>query len=234
MGQDGLTASDLQPDDTILQYFIDFNEECSTYRNEELQTSQTLTDLARSFKQACVGKEKCNVDFDYRGLDPTCLKEVLRRSFASEHDALVNKILDQRDTDRDRKMIDWYLDLPEIAAQTDADAGQFSFGPDAAVPEPLLYLVAQCDNQLLKIKYFDVEVTKSELNLFLVLSDIILTTLLIVGFNLISLMQKDLCREYDAQSVEARDFTLVIDKLPASFKQYNDELSLKHAIWQQI
>lgn len=34
--------------------------------------------------------------------------------------------------------------------------------------------------------------------------------------------------------IEARDFTLVIQEIPASFKQYKDELSLKFAIWRQI
>lgn len=34
--------------------------------------------------------------------------------------------------------------------------------------------------------------------------------------------------------IEARDFSIVIEELPASFKQYTDELSLKVAIWKMI
>ena len=34
--------------------------------------------------------------------------------------------------------------------------------------------------------------------------------------------------------VEARDFTLVIDKLPDTFRHYTDELGLKRGIWAQI
>lgn len=44
-------------------------------------------------------------------------------------------------------------------------------------------------------------------------------------------MQKDYALQYDQDTIEARDFTVVIDKLPASFEQYKDELSLKFAIW---
>ena len=44
-------------------------------------------------------------------------------------------------------------------------------------------------------------------------------------------MQKDFVKQFDKTSVEARDFTLVVENLPESFKQYKDELSLKYAIW---
>ena len=47
-------------------------------------------------------------------------------------------------------------------------------------------------------------------------------------------MQKDYASHFDMYQIEARDFTLVIDKLPASFLQYKDELSLKFAIWKMI
>jgi len=47
-------------------------------------------------------------------------------------------------------------------------------------------------------------------------------------------MQRDYVNEYDHTTVETRDFTLVIEKLPETFKQYNDELSLKFAIWDMI
>lgn len=232
LGKDGVTAANLQQDAPLLQYFIDFNAACSTYLNEELRNSQALAYLMKSFQQSCVGQAKCNLDFDYRGLDAACLQEVLRRSFASQNQELVKKIMAQDDADGDRAMVDWYLELPEIAAQ--ANGEQFTIAPNESVPEPTLFLVAQCDNQRLKLNYFDMELTKSELNLSLVLSDIILMTLLIIGFSVISLMQKELGREYDAHSVEARDFTLVIDSLPVSMQQHGDELSLKHAVWHQM
>lgn len=47
-------------------------------------------------------------------------------------------------------------------------------------------------------------------------------------------MQKDYAQEYGKDIVEVRDFTLIIEKLPQSFAQYKDVLSLKFAIWDQI
>ena len=47
-------------------------------------------------------------------------------------------------------------------------------------------------------------------------------------------MQKDFVRQYEQDTIELRDFTLVIDKLPESFKQYKDPMSLKFALWSQI
>ena len=65
-------------------------------------------------------------------------------------------------------------------------------------------------------------------------SDIVILSALILGYNMIYYMQKDYSEQYDTQVIEARDFTLVIDKLPESFNQYTDELSLKFAIWNMI
>jgi hypothetical protein len=44
-------------------------------------------------------------------------------------------------------------------------------------------------------------------------------------------MQNDFADKYDLQTVEARDFTVVINKLPATFRQYNNEGALKFSIW---
>ena len=47
-------------------------------------------------------------------------------------------------------------------------------------------------------------------------------------------MQNDFADKYDLQTVEARDFTVVINKLPATFRQYNNEGALKFSIWQEL
>ena len=47
-------------------------------------------------------------------------------------------------------------------------------------------------------------------------------------------MQKDYAEQFSKEIIEVRDFTLIIEKLPQSFDQYKDSLSLKHAIWDQI
>ncbi len=81
-----------------------------------------------------------------------------------------------------------------------------------------MYAVAQSDNQDLKVNGFDITLSKNNLNLFLILSDIILITIIIIGFNIISYMQRDFSQEYDSNVVEARDFTIVIDQLPQTFR----------------
>ena len=174
IGQNGLKESDIKPSQKIHQYFIDFNKACSTYLNENMKKSKALTALATSFGKSCAGKEKCNVDVDYRGLDTTCAKEVLVRAYSSKYRTLTSKLnIQELKTD---------LNLP------DDFFDNLRYVRNDKVPEPILYVVAQCDNQVLKIKGFDMEVTKSDLNLFLVFSDIVLTSILIIGFNIISFM----------------------------------------------
>ena len=103
-----------------------------------------------------------------------------------------------------------------------------------ALPEPMLYLVAHCDDSAFAIRDTEISLTKSQLSIALVVSDILLMTALMIGLNVIAYMQKDYIAEYDKTTVEVRDFTLVINKLPESFKQYKDGLSLKFALWAQI
>ena len=43
--------------------------------------------------------------------------------------------------------------------------------------------------------------------------------------------QKEFVEQYDKEIIEVKDFTLVIDHLPSTFRQYKDEMSLKFAIW---
>ena len=47
-------------------------------------------------------------------------------------------------------------------------------------------------------------------------------------------MQQDFANQFDEETVEMRDFTMRSNQLPESFCQYEDELSIKFAIWQQI
>ena len=100
--------------------------------------------------------------------------------------------------------------------------------------EPLLYFVAQCDNQVLKVHYFDFEMTKDELNWFLVVSDIILTILLIFGILTVQNMQYDLVQEHDAHSVTPRDFTIVIDPVPEHLKDCPSETALSCLIKKHL
>ena len=114
------------------------------------------------------------------------------------------------------------------------DAANAAYQRNAALPEPLLYVVAHCDDSAFAIRDTDISLTKSQLSIALVVSDILLMTALVIGLNVIAFMQKDYIEEFDRTTVEVRDFTLVINKLPESFQQYKDELSLKFALWSQI
>lgn len=70
--------------------------------------------------------------------------------------------------------------------------------------------------------------------MFLVVSDIIMITVCIIAFNIIHSMQKDFAEQYSAQTIEVKDFTLAIDKVPETFDQYKNETSMKAALWQKI
>ena len=48
--------------------------------------------------------------------------------------------------------------------------------------------------------------------------DILIIGVFLIGFNIIAHMQKDFVKEFDANVLEARDFTLVIEQLPESFR----------------
>lgn len=97
-----------------------------------------------------------------------------------------------------------------------------------------MYFVGWCKQEKFLVKFTNIELTTEQLALSLTVSDIIILSALILGYNMIYYMQKDYSEQYDNQVIEARDFTLVIDQLPDSFAQHKDELSLKFAIWQMI
>ena len=68
---------------------------------------------------------------------------MLRRSFSSRDTELVQNLVDTQN--EDHQFLEWYLEIPAVAAQYAKD-GEFTYGSDDAVPEPLLYFIAQCDN----------------------------------------------------------------------------------------
>ena len=47
-------------------------------------------------------------------------------------------------------------------------------------------------------------------------------------------MMKDFASKYDLQTVEARDFTVVINKLPDGYKEYTNENTLKFGVWMEL
>lgn len=79
-------------------------------------------------------------------------------------------------------------------------------------------MVGYCDNTDFVIRDTDITLSRKQLSMVLSLSDIGLITILLIGFNIIGYMQKDYIKTYDKSTVEVRDFTLVIKKLPNSFR----------------
>ena len=173
----------------------------------------------QEFGANCKGREYCAIDgLDYSKLNLPCQDVVLTRAFASKETTFAK-----------------YFDtaaIPPYAGKFDAAGAVEQRNP--AIPEPMLYLVAHCDDSAFTIRDTEISLTKNQLSIALVVSDILLMTALMIGLNVIAYMQKDYIAEYDKTTVEVRDFTLVINKLPESFKQYKDELSLKFALWAQI
>ena len=45
---------------------------------------------------------------------------------------------------------------------------------------------------------------------------------------------QDYATQFDIERVQMKDFTAIIDKLPKTFEQYDNEYSLKWALEQQI
>ena len=152
-------------------------------------------------------------DFTYAELNSDCGDLILERAFASKFDKIAMS----------------FDHTSSSIGKFDVTSADYQF--NASVPEPLLYFIGQCEDSNFKIKWTDLELTKTDLGTILVLSDILILSVLIFGLNTIYYMQKDFVKQFDKTSVEARDFTLVVENLPESFKQYKDELSLKYAIW---
>jgi len=162
--------------------------------------------VVRQFDGACKDREWCTAEFDYAGLDAECNKELKKRANAAKSDYLAKKL------------------------KTPAK----DYKRDDNVPAPLLYVIAECDNQNIQVSGFDVEMSRQGLAGFLVGMDVLIFTVFIIGYNVIYRMAKDYAQQFDESQAEARDFTLKIEKLPSTFSQYTDDIGLKRAIWQQI
>ena len=59
-------------------------------------------------------------------------------------------------------------------------------------------------------------------------------TYIVMYYNLLSYMQRDFADKYDTQTVEARDFTIVIHQLPMGFQDYSNEIDIKFALWNDL
>ena len=160
----------LTNEDTITRNYVELSGLASTYTNEVFRTSAAIQAMSTQFDTSCRGVNKCTLDFDYHKLDAASFDEMLRRAWSSRSNSF------------------WmnYDTLNEPAGSVFNTRQNATF--DASVPEPLLYIIAECDNQVMRVAGTDIMMTKSQLNYFLILSDAILISVFIVGYNIIAHM----------------------------------------------
>ena len=77
-------------------------------------------------------------------------------------------------------------------------------------------------------------ISKYNVAIVIITFDILGVLVFLFSYYLIFFMQKDFADSFDSQTVEARDFTVVIDQLPTNFKHYQNEYNMKFAIWHDI
>lgn len=99
---------------------------------------------------------------------------------------------------------------------------------------PALQIVVICENSLLRLRGLDVEVHKKTIAAWIVFLDMLSMATILIFINTLIMMQQDFANQFDEETVEMRDFTVRSNQLPESFRQYEDEVSMKFAIWQQI
>ena len=78
------------------------------------------------------------------------------------------------------------------------------------------------------------EVHKKTIAAWIVFLDMLSMATILIFINTLIMMQQDFADQFDEETVEMRDFTVRSNQLPESFRQYEDEVSMKFAIWQQI
>lgn len=99
---------------------------------------------------------------------------------------------------------------------------------------PNLFVISNCDQQEMHFLLTDISLKKQQIGLMVVIWDMILVAFLILHYNLLIYMQEDFATKYDMQTVEARDFTVVINQLPVGFHQYRSEIDMKFALWWEL
>ena len=99
----------------------------------------------------------------------------------------------------------------------------------------MFFFVTQCDSNSIKfLRDEATEFSKEQIALVIIGTDMVVTVILIIGYNLMMAMQKDFVKSYDEQTVEARDFTIEIKQLPRDFRRYKTEIDMKFAIWNEM
>lgn len=78
-----------------------------------------------------------------------------------------------------------------------------------------MFILSYCESKDIKIlNNENLRISKRIAAYIIVSIDFIVLLVTIFGTNLILYMMKDFVNKYDIQTVEARDFTVVVNKLP--------------------
>ena len=68
---------------------------------------------------------------------------------------------------------------------------------DVEIPEPILYIIAACDNQLLEVPYLNMDFEKAQFAAIFVSFEIIILLIIVIGVSIIGHGQKDFTATYD-------------------------------------
>ena len=126
----------------------------------------------------------------------SCASELSRRAAGADTDYLYNKI---------------------AADLQPGDPQLPTYAKDDAVPEPLFYVISECESSVLTVNLFGTEISRDGIMSAIMGMDFLLFTIFIIGHNFIHRMSKDFVTQFHESVVEAKDFTIQINKLPKSF-----------------
>jgi hypothetical protein len=97
-----------------------------------------------------------------------------------------------------------------------------------------MFLIAECAADFVKFGGKETDFSKNDAALMVAIFDIVTITVAIFANSIIFYMQKDFTNQYDQQTVESRDFTVVINQIPENFRVCKNEFYLKFSLWSEI
>lgn len=125
-----------------------------------------------AFEADCRGNTYCRLAFDVYGVDLEAMKHFLDRAYASES-ATFSQTLDFTRLSN--------TNIPGLNFDRRARTWEY----DPAVPEPIMYVFAACDNQALEVPYLNTVLDKADFLRVFITMDIIIFFIVIVGVNII-------------------------------------------------
>lgn len=97
-----------------------------------------------------------------------------------------------------------------------------------------MIVISLCEINEVTLAGTDFKIEKAWIAIIIVILDIFSLFIVQIFLNLLIIMQKNFAKQFDMQTVEMRDFTVRMEKLPPFFKDFDDEIQLKFEIWMQI